>query len=144
MNAVSHMNQEQADSEMRALLDERRFNFDQPSLPIAWSAFTEFVRHPLEGLDTDTFGVEISQFDDRDDVLWVSFMRRVQEPDGSGWSCGCLLSCTTPRELVGVQESCWWWAEHGTIEQWISDVERKRAFAAVTTLNGWNWEGFSE
>ncbi len=138
------MHRDQADSAMQRSLVERAFDFDKPSLQIAWSAFTEFIRLPLDGLAAATFGVDFSQFDDRDDVLWVSFMRRFQEPDGTGWSCGCLMSRTAPRELLGIQQSRWWWAEHGTIEQWISDVEHMHLFTEVVALGGWKWEGFSE
>jgi len=129
---------------MQRLLVERQFDFSSPSLRIAWAAFIEFVRVPLDGLATVTFGVEFSQFDDRDDVLWVSFMHRVEVSDCGGWSCGCLLSRTAPRDLIGVQQSRWWWAEHGTIEQWISDVERMPSFTSAVALDGWRWEGFSE
>ena len=138
------MRREQADFAMQRSLAERAFDFDKPSLQIAWSAFTDFIRIPLAGLTTITFGAEFSQFDDRDDVLWVSLMRRVQELDGTGWSCGCLLSRPAPKELRGIQQSRWWWAERGTIEQWISDVEHMGPFMEVVALGGWKWEGFSE
>ena len=138
------MRREFADSAMQRSLVERAFDFSRPSLQIAWSAFTEFIRIPLDGLTTVTLGAEFRQFDDRDKVLWVSLMRRVQESDGTGWSCGCLLSRTAPSALLGIQQSRWWWEEHGTIEQWISDVEQMRPFAEVVALEGWKWEGFSE
>jgi hypothetical protein len=138
------MHREQADSIMKRSLVKRNYDFDRPSLPIAWAAFTEFIRVPLQGLTTVTFGAEFSQFRDRDDVLWVSFMRQVQESDGIGWSCGCLLSRLAPRELVGVEQGRWWWAEHGTIEQWISEVEHMAPFTVVIALDGWKWEGLSE
>jgi hypothetical protein len=128
---------------MRQTLTERGFDFDSPRLHTAWTAFTDFVRVPLNGLVTVTFGAEFSQCHDRDDVLWASFMRRVESTDGSGWSSGCLLSRTAPRELLGVQQSRWWWAEHGTIEQWMSDVERMPEFGTALALNEWKWEGFS-
>lgn len=138
------MCRENADSVMQECLVGRQFDFERPSLPCAWAAFTEFVRLPLHGLATVTVGVEFAQFDDRDDVLWVSLMRRVAAPDGTGWSCGCLLSRASPPDLVGVQQSHWWWAEHGTIEKWISEVEQMPAFLTTTALDGWKWEGFSE
>jgi hypothetical protein len=138
------MRRELADSAMQRSLVERAFDFNRPSLQIAWSAFTEFIRMPLDGLTTVTFGAEFHQFADRDDVLWVNFMRRIQELDGTGWSCGCSLSRVAPRELRGIQQSRWWWSEHGTIDEWMSDVERMRPFAEVVVLEGWKWEGFSE
>lgn len=138
------MHRNEADTLMERLLVGRGFDFAVPSLPAAWLAFTDFARSPLAGLRTVTIGVEFCQFDDRDDVLWVSFMRRFEEADGSGWSCGCLLSRTSPSALVRVQESRWWWAEHGTLEQWISEVEQMPAFVATSALDGWHWEGLSE
>ena len=110
----------------------------------AWSAFQQFVRAPLDGVVTVTVGIELSQAGDRDGILWMSFLRNVEEPDGSGWSVGCSLSRRTPPELADVQESRWWWAEHGTIEQWISEVEAMPVFAACVALDGWRWEGFSD
>jgi hypothetical protein len=138
------MNREQPESVMQGLLIDRKFDFDRPSLAIAWTAFKEFIRLPLEGPITVTLAVEFSQFRDRDDILWVSFMRELRDPDGVGWSCGCLLSRRAPRELVGVGQGRWWWPEHGTIEEWISDVEQMDVFGAVIALDGWRWQGLSE
>jgi hypothetical protein len=118
------MNREQPESVMQGLLIDRKFDFDRPSLAIAWTAFKEFIRLPLEGPITVTLAVEFSQFRDRDDILWVSFMRELRDPDGVGWSCGCLLSRRAPRELVGVGQGRWWWPEHGTIRSGFQMLSR--------------------
>jgi hypothetical protein len=138
------MQREHADSVMQRLLIERHFDFRKPSVKIAWAAFQEFIRIPLEGLTTVTFGVEVSQYRDCDNILWVSFMRVLEESGGVGWYSGGLLSRPAPIDLVGVNQQRYWWAEHSTIEQWISEVEQMPSFTAVIALQGWKWEGFSE
>lgn len=84
------MNREQADSIIQRMLLTREFDFAQPSLRIAWTSFKDFILMPLEGLVTVTFGAEIDQIADRDDVLWASFMRRIEEPMGSA---GLVVAC---------------------------------------------------
>lgn len=138
------MHRDNADFLMQKCLFKHQFDFENPSLLDAWVAFTEFVRLPLEGLVTETVGVEIEQYDDRDDVLWVSMMRRFDALDGTGWSCGCLLSRASPPDLAGVRQGRWCWTEHETLEKWVSEVEQMPVFTKVIALDGWKWEGFSE
>ncbi len=129
---------------MQQLLEEQGFDFKNPSPVLAWSAFTCFIRIPIDGVRTTTFGIQISQQDDRDDILWLSFMRRLDEQGGIGTSCGCLLSRPTTSEFKGIQKSNWYWPEHGPIEQWITGVEQMPAFARLLAMNGWQWQGFRE
>ncbi|WP_165252711.1 hypothetical protein [Paludisphaera soli] len=132
---------EEADALMRRLLQERGFDFDRPDPGTAWAAFLDFVVRPLPNLETITIGYECEHDAGRDGTLWLSFMRRVTEPSGSGWDCGCLLSLDAPPELWNVGESWWWWEEHGTIEEWRADVEGMRSFPICLAARGWRWEG---
>jgi hypothetical protein len=120
------------------------FDFDHPDSGLAWVAFQRFAVRPLPGLVTVTVGFCCEHFSDRDDRLWLGFMRRLEEPSGTGWSCGCLLSVVVPQDLWGVDEANWWWEEHGTVEEWRATVEGMRAFLRCMTLSGWRWEGYSE
>jgi hypothetical protein len=145
MDAKAH-----ADDLMRRLLTEAGLDFDRPEPRVAWECFKRFVRLPIPGVSTLTVGFECSQADDRDDVLWLAFVRRFEEPAGHGcggigWSCGCLFRLTaTPPPMLGANDAHWWWAEHGTIEAWAEEVERRPTFARCPALDGWAWEGFSE
>ncbi len=133
-----------ADILIRRYLQRTGFDFDRPDPRLAWAAFQRFAMRPLPGLVTVTVGYTSEHFSDQDDKLWLGFMRRLEEPSGSGWSCGCLFSVTVPQDLKGVNESYWWWAEHGTLEEWKATVEGMRAFRKCLSLGGWCWEGFSE
>lgn len=128
---------------MHQLLLEQGFDFKDPSPRMAWSAFIQFINTPIVGVRTTTFGVAFSQYDDRDDILWLSFMRRM-EMGGIGASCGCLMSRYVTQGFIGLQQSNWWWAEHGTVEEWIAEVEHMPAFNGLLTLSDWQWQGFSE
>ena len=134
----------EADVLMRLNLQEAGFDFDRPAPRLAWAAFQRFAVRPLPGLVTVTVGYFCEHCDDRDDNLWLGFMRRLEESSGSGWSCGCLLSIAVPPDLMGVHEAFWWWQEHGTLEEWRATVVGMRSFQRCLTMSGWRWEGFSE
>jgi hypothetical protein len=138
------MSRDQADKLMQQLLIEAGFNVNAPQASVAWHAFKTFVERPLSEGDTVTFGFECNQYGDRDNVLWLSFMRHITVRNGSGWSCGCLFSRIRPPDLQDVHDRLWWWPEHGTIDQWATDVERRSTFVRCLELDGWKWEGFSE
>jgi hypothetical protein len=106
----------EADLLMRLYLQEAGIDFDRPAPSLAWAAFQRLAVRPLPGLVTVTLGYSCEHCDDRDDNLWLGFMRRLEESSGSGWSCGCLLSIAVPPDLMGVHEPFWWWQEHGTLE----------------------------
>lgn len=131
---------------MLDLLSEANFDFAHPDPRIAWECFKRFAALSIPQLTTITIGFECLQYDDRDDVLWLSFVRQFEEPataDGAG-SIGCLLRRTAPPEMIGKRAQNWWWAEHGTIEEWAADVERMPSFRRCLALDGWTWEGISE
>jgi len=129
---------------MELRLQEVGFIFDKPSLRVAWAAFRSFAPVPLAGLSTITVGFSCDNADYRDDVLWLSFMRRLEEPSGLGWSCGCLFSIRVPEDLRGIADKNWWWPEHGGLDDWAAAVEAMPAFQRCCALDGWRWEGFSE
>jgi len=138
------MPRKMADTLMQQLLLEAGFDFRHPNALSAWQAFKVFVQRPLSEGTTVTFGFECEQASDRDNTLWLSFMRHIEEADQSGWSCGCLLSRDSPPDLLGVHDRLWWWPEHGTINQWAADVEMNAIFEHCMNLDSWKWEGFSE
>ncbi len=134
----------EADALMRLDLQETGFDVDRPTPRLAWAAFRHFAVRPLPGLVTVTVGYFCEHCDDRDDKLWLGFMRTLEEPSGSGWSCGCLLSIAVTHDLMGTYERFWWWREHGTLEEWRATVEGMPAFQRCLAMSGWRWEGFSE
>jgi hypothetical protein len=133
-----------ADALMALCLEDAGFDFGRPDPRLAWVAFQHFAVRTLPGLFTVTAGYFCEHFPDRDDGLWLGFMRRLEEPSGSGWSVGCLFSVDVPQDLWGVNERHWWWEEHGKLEEWRATVEGMRVFERCLTLSGWRWEGFSE
>src|SRR4051794_12613277 len=98
----------EADAVMRVYLRESGFDFDRPALGLAWEAFQRFLVRPLPGLITVTVGYFCTLDEARDDKLWLGFMRRLEEPSGTGWSCGCLLSIAAGQDLMGADERLWW------------------------------------
>jgi hypothetical protein len=133
---------EPTDAEMDRCLREVGFVPERPDPALAWEAFKAFVGRPLAGLTTITVGYECFNVDDRDDVLWLSFVRQVEDAAGMGWGCGCVFSRAVPKEMSGVSKGDWWWAEHGTLAAWIAGVEASASFRACVGLGGWRWEGF--
>jgi hypothetical protein len=127
---------------MRDLLLGGGFAFDDPDPRRGWEAFKVFVRTSLPGLETYTVGYECLHVDDRDDVLWLSFVRRFH-PDTGVPDCGCVFSRAVPVKLWAVNDFNWWWPEHGTLAEWFSEVERMRTFGVCTGMAGWRWEGFA-
>lgn len=132
----------EADDSMRRDLQE--LGFDRPAPGLAWTAFRRFAARPLAGLATVTVGYFCEHVADRDDTLWLGFMRRLEEPPGTGWSCGCLLRTTVPRELTGVNDALWWWPEHGSLDAWRAAVEQRQALQKCLLVEIWRWAGFSE
>jgi hypothetical protein len=133
-----------ADALMALSLQDTGFDFGRPEPRLAWAAFQRFVVQPLPGLVTVSVGYFSEHFSDRDGDLWLGFMRRLEEPSGSGWSCGCLFRVAVPQDLWGVSEANWWWGEHGTLDEWRATADGMRVFQRCLTLSGWRWEGFSE
>jgi hypothetical protein len=131
------------DQRLRDLLTQSGFSFDRPDPQPAWAAFKRFAATPLPGLEPFAASYECFHVDDRDDVLWLSFMRRF-DPVVSPFACGCLFSRPVPPELLSVNASDWWWPEHGTLPEWFSQVEQHRTFKLATALPGWRWEGFAD
>lgn len=131
-----------AEDEMRAALDGVGFDYGRPDPQVAWWAFLDFIGRPLPGLTTATIGVTCYNADDRDDVLWLEYVRELEGPGEVGQLCGCVLTRTVPAELRGVSRNHWWWAEHGTIAEWGAYAQEMPEFAACLELVGWKWEGF--
>ncbi|MCP4106085.1 MAG: hypothetical protein GY749_11190 [Desulfobacteraceae bacterium] len=135
---------EHIDSEklLNNYLSELNFRFDSPNPNIAWSAFQRYISEPHPEIDaiTITIGYECLHVWDRDNILWLSFMRRLE----GFYSYGCLLSIEVPETLTAVSDSNWWWAEHGTRSEWCKDVQKMSSFQICMQLKGWCWEGFSE
>jgi hypothetical protein len=138
------MPREYADTLMQRLLTDAGFDFDKPSLPIAWNCFKHFAQQPLPEVATNCSGFECHQVGDQDDVLWFSLMRQVVEPDQFGWSCGCMLSCASPPQLKNVQDRYWWWPEQESFGSWVNTVEQNQRFIACLSIGNWQWQGFSE
>ncbi|PWT83530.1 MAG: hypothetical protein C5B58_06435 [Acidobacteria bacterium] len=138
------MEREIADEMMWRCLVEAGFDTARPDPRLAWSAFKRFVVQHVPRVHTVTVGYECNPLADLDEILWLSFMRRVEEPRGLGWSCGCLLSIQVPTELSGITDSYWWWSEHGTLAEWQSMVESRAVFQRCLALGPWRWEGLSE
>jgi hypothetical protein len=138
------MERDLADDMMRRCLREVGFDMDRPDLHLAWSAFKYFIVQDVPQVQTLTAGYECNNQPDRDEILWLSFMRRVEESAGIGWSCGCLLSIQVPMELQGVGDSCWWWPEHGSLPEWQTAVESRQVFQRCLAPGPWRWEALSE
>ena len=134
---------EKSEKLMRNYLIQTGFDFNNPKPYLGWTSFKRFAALPVSNVKTVTIGFECINYSDRDDVLWLSFMRRFESPD-FGWSCGCLFSTSVPDDLKDKSESLWWWDEHGTLEQWTADVEAISSFEICMNLKNWKWEGFSE
>ncbi len=132
------------DGIMRKYLTEIGFDFNHPEPLKAWKAFKLFSIEEIPTVKTIAIGFEIQQYSDRDDILWLSYMRQFEDNMGVGWSSGCLLSTKSPEELKGLSKSNWWWAEFGIIEDWFTIVEVTYIHKQCFQLKNWVWEGFSE
>lgn len=120
------------------------FDFERPRPLVAWEAFKSFVVRPIPGQKTISIGFSCYHSSDRDQTLWLEFARQLEdEASRIGQNCGCGFSRPVPADLNGINKSSWWWAEHGTIEQWFRDVESTPAFNLCIALDGWRWEVYS-
>jgi hypothetical protein len=142
---IAPMLLERASEAMRRLLADAGFDFGRPDPRVAWTCFKAFASVPILGVTAHTVGFECIQYDDRDDVVWLSFLRDVGGPDETDvrWQVGCAFSRIAPPHLRGASAANWWWPEHGTLDAWARDVERMAAFRDCVSLDGWKWEGVS-
>jgi hypothetical protein len=130
------------DEMMRSELVRASFDFDCPQPLVAWEAFKVFVVRPVPQQKTITIGFSCYHAADRDQTLWFEFARQLEdEASGIGQNCGCGFSRPVPVDLNGIDKGSWWWAEHGTIEQWFRDVEAMPEFKRCAELDGWRFEG---
>jgi hypothetical protein len=126
---------------MAECLSEEGFDYARPDVNVAWRAFKRFLDRPLDE-GTYTVGFELEHVWDRDTTLFLEFVRELGEEDGTRGRVGCGFSCEVPAKLWGVHASHWWWAEHGTLSEWLAQVETDEAFIAATRVRSWRWEGF--
>jgi hypothetical protein len=126
---------------MQQALGAAGFDSEAADLGVAWETFRKFAEMPLRPLQTATVGYECFHVDDRDDVLWVMFVRQVEDDAEIGWQIGCVFSRPVPAELWGIAESNWWWREHGGFAEWVAEVEGMKGFRACMAMGGWRWEG---
>jgi hypothetical protein len=83
---------------MRSILVEASFDFARPDPRLAWECFKRFIHLPLPGVSTTTISFECMQVDDRDDVLWLSFMRHLEQ--GEYGLCGCVVAFETENRKL--------------------------------------------
>jgi hypothetical protein len=132
------------DELMRRELVRASFDFDCPQPSIGWNAFKAFVLQPVPGQKTITVGFSCYHAGDRDQTLWLEFARQLEdEATGVGQNCGCGLSRPVPVDLDGVNKANWWWAKHGTLDQWFLEVESIPEFKRCAALKDWRFEGYS-
>ena len=132
------------DDLMRQELLRASFDFDRPAPAVGWKAFKSFVLKPVPGQKTIAIGFSCHHAVDRDQTLWLEFARQLEdEATGIGQNCGCGFSRTVPADLNGVNKGNWWWAEHGTSDQWFLEVEPMPEFKRCAALEDWRFEGYS-
>jgi hypothetical protein len=138
------MMRERIDERVRLALSAAKFDFARPDPRLAWQAFKAFAAENVPELTTTTIGYSAYNASDRDDVLWLSFVRTFEQHDGVGWHAGCVLTRSVPSSLRGVDDQGWWWAENLTLDAWCSEVEKNPVFRECMTLADWTWSGFSD
>lgn len=129
---------------MQDELRRAAFDFDRPRLDVAWQAFKAFIRGPMSGHRTVTIGVACEHYGDRDNILWLEFVRQLEdESTGIGENCGAAFTCVVPPDMINFSSRNWWSAEHGTLEGWITEVESMSDFKRCLAIKGWTWRGYS-
>ena len=131
------------DELMRQELLRADFDFTNANLIAAWRAFKSFIVRPIDGQKTITIGFTCYHAADRDRTLWLEFARQLEDDSGIGQNCGCGFSRPVPDDLDGVDKGKWWWPEHGTVDQWIRDIETMPEFVRCVALEDWRFEGYS-
>jgi hypothetical protein len=132
------------DELMRQELSRAGFDPKAPRPAAAWEAFKAFVVRPVPGQKTITIGFTCYQDDRRDETLWLGFARRMEgEVDGVGGDCGCAFSSPVTEGLTGFEVENWWWAEHGSLDDWYAEVEAMPVFRKCMEATGWRFEGYS-
>jgi len=131
------------DDLMRQELIRANFDFDRPRPAAAWEAFKLFIRQPIPGQQTVTVGFTCCNIADRDRTLWLEFARQLKDDAGFGHNCGCAFSRPVPDDLRAVDKGNWWWPQHGSLDQWIRDVETIPEFIRCVALPDWRFEGYS-
>lgn len=44
---------------------------------------------------------------------------------------------------MGASTSHWWWAEHGSLDEWFRVVEAMPVFVRCLEIQEWHFEGYS-
>jgi hypothetical protein len=135
---------ERADDLVRQALNAAKFDFAWPDPRVAWEAFKAFAARDVPEFTTTTLGYSAYNASDRDAVLWLSFVRNIEQNDGVGWHSGCVLTTSVPNALRGVDDQSWWWAEYLTLDSWFAEVEKNPVFQECLSLADWKWSGFSD